>query len=160
MTFDDFIKKYNGKGINFDGAYGNQCVDLYRQYVKEVLKVPQSPSVSAAKHIWTTYLTKYFNRYTNTITAVPKKGDIIIWGDKIGSYGHVGVYISGNVFSFTSFDQNWPEAYGKGVSHKQSHSYKGVLGWLRLKPTAPPDPCAAVKAELAAAKKKIAELSK
>jgi len=140
MTFNEFIAKYDGKGINYDGAYGNQCVDLYRQYVKEVCGVPQSPSVAGAKDIWNTYLSAHFDRIANTPTGVPQAGDIVIWGSTIGTYGHVAVFISGNVNTFTSFDQNWPDTGGKGVAHKQSHDYKGVLGWLRLKKAAPPPP--------------------
>lgn len=51
MTLTQFIKTYLGKKVDFDGMYGNQCVDLYRQYCKDVLNVPQSPSVPGAKDI-------------------------------------------------------------------------------------------------------------
>ncbi len=130
MTFDQFIEKYNNKGIDFDGAFGNQCVDLYRQYVKEVLNLPQSPAVVGAKDIFDTYLTSYFTRYNNSPTAVPKKGDIIIWGTKLGQYGHVAVFIDGGVTKFNSFDQNYPVG---SLCHIQSHTYTGVLGWIRAK---------------------------
>lgn len=130
MTFDEFINKYNGKTVDFDGYYGGQCVDLYRQYVKEVLNFPQSPAVVGAKDIWNTYLTQYFTRINNTPLGVPQKGDIIIWGTGYGPFGHVGVYYSGNVMNFKSFDQNDPVGT---KCHIQSHSYRGVLGWLRPK---------------------------
>lgn len=130
MTFDQFIEKYNNKGIDFDGSFGNQCVDLYRQYVKEVLNLPQSPAVAGAKDIFDTYLTSYFTRYNNSPTAVPKKGDIIIWGTKLGQYGHVAVFIDGGVTKFNSFDQNYPVG---SLCHIQSHTYTGVLGWIRAK---------------------------
>ena len=38
MTFDEFVKKYKGKGINFDKLYGVQCFDLANQYNKDVVK--------------------------------------------------------------------------------------------------------------------------
>lgn len=133
MTFDQFIEKYNNKGIDFDGAFGNQCVDLYRQYVKEVLGFPQSPAVAGAKDIWDTYLSSFFTRYNNSPTAVPKKGDILIWGTKMGQYGHVAVFIDGGVTKFNSFDQNSPVGT---LCHIQSHTYTGVLGWLRPKENA------------------------
>ena len=131
MNLDQFITKYNNKIVDFDGAYGGQCVDLYRQYVKEVLNVPQSPPVAGAKDIWNTYLPAHFDRFNNTPLGVPQKGDIIIWGSKYGPYGHVGVYVSGNVLNFTSFDQNDPVG---SRCHLQKHNYNGVLGWLRAKP--------------------------
>lgn len=133
MTLDQFIEKYNNKKIDFDGMYNGQCVDLYRQYVKEVLGFPQSPAVAGAKDIWDTYLSSFFTRYNNSPTAVPKKGDIVIWGTKMGQYGHVAVFIDGGVTKFNSFDQNSPVGT---LCHIQSHTYTGVLGWLRPKENA------------------------
>ena len=130
MTLEQFIEKWNNKSCDWDGAYGGQCLDLYRQYVKECLDFPQSPSVAGAKDIWDTYLTSYFTRYNNSPTAVPKKGDIILWGTKLGQYGHVAIFLDGGVTKFNSFDQNYPEG---SLCHIQSHTYTGVLGWLRPK---------------------------
>lgn len=127
MTFDDFIKKYDGQGIDFDGSYGFQCVDLYRQYCKESLGFPQSPPVEGAKDIWNTYLKDKFTATENTPTGIPTKGDIIIWGTGLGKYGHVSVFIDGTASKFNSFDQNYPTG---SKCHIQSHTYKGVLGWL------------------------------
>lgn len=128
MSLDDFIAKYNGKGIDFDGAFGAQCVDLYRQYVKEVLGYPQSPPVEGAKDIWGTYLPEYYQRVENTPYGVPEKGDVVIFGTGLGKYGHVSIFIEGTASKFTSFDQNYPLG---SLCHKQGHTYKGVLGWLK-----------------------------
>ena len=137
MSFDEFVAKYNGKGIDFDGSFGNQCVDLYRQYVKEVLNLPQSPPVPSAKDIWNTYLAAHYDRIANTPSGVPQKGDIVIWGTGIGPDGHVGVFTSGDVWRFNSFDQNFPTGT---LCHVQVHNYTGVLGWLRAKVVVPPSP--------------------
>jgi len=134
MTFDEFIKKYDSKGIDFDGRYGYQCFDLYRQYCQEVLNIPQSPAVVGAKDIWTTYLKDRFDAIVNTPTGLPQKGDILIWGKEIGEFGHVGIFIDGDISKFNSFDQNFPVGT---LCHKQLHSYKGVLGWLRIKQVNP-----------------------
>jgi len=128
MTLDDFIKKYDGKGIDFDGKFSTQCVDLYRQYVKEVLGFPQSPPVEGAKDIWDTYLPDYYKRIENTPYGVPEKGDIVIWGTKIGKYGHVAIFLEGDAKKFKSFDQNFPVGT---LCHIQEHTYTGVLGWLK-----------------------------
>jgi hypothetical protein len=154
MTLDYFINKYNGKGIDWDGQYGFQCVDLYRKYVHEVLNLPQSKPIPAAADIWNNYLTDRFERIPNTPTGVPLKGDIVIW-KKAASlpYGHVAIFVSGNVNSFTSFDQNWPTG---SLCHLQTHNYTNVLGWLRAKastsetvpaPTPPPPPVETVTLE-------------
>ena len=128
MTLDEFVEKYNGKGIDFDGKFSTQCVDLYRQYVKEVLGFPQSPPVEGAKDIWDTYLPEYFRRIENTPYGVPEKGDIVIWGTKIGKYGHIAIFLEGDAKKFKSFDQNFPVG---SLCHIQEHTYTGVLGWLR-----------------------------
>ncbi|GIW70240.1 MAG: hypothetical protein KatS3mg101_0987 [Patescibacteria group bacterium] len=130
MTFEEFIKKYDGKGIDYDNAFSTQCVDLYRQYVKEVLGFPQSPAVEGAKDIWDTYLPEYYDRVENTPYGVPEKGDIVIWGTKVGKYGHVAVFIEGDAKRFKSFDQNFPVG---SLCHIQEHTYNGVLGWLKPK---------------------------
>ena len=130
LSPDQFFGKYDGKGIDFDGYYGFQCQDLYRQFVKECFGFPQSPSVNGAKDVWTTYLSNYFDRIENTLTAVPIKGDIVIWGVGVGPYGHIAVCKDGTQQEFTSFDQNWPVG---SLCHFQKHNYTNVLGWLRVK---------------------------
>lgn len=131
MTYKQFKEKWLGKGIDFDGSFGFQCVDVYRMYCKEVLNIPQSPPVKGAKDIWHTYLTKYFDRIENTPTGVPEQGDIIIWD--IGTYGHVGIVDSATQSEFTTFEQNWTEMNGSGVTELRNHYYKNVLGWLHFK---------------------------
>ena len=151
LTPDQFFGKYDQKPIDFDGYYGYQCMDLYRQFVEESLGFPQSPPVAGAVDVWVTYLKEHFDRIDNTLEAIPVKGDIIIWGYDVGKWGHIAVCKDGDQMSFTSFDQNWPsQGYvdangnfqGTGVCHFQGHSYNGVLGWLRVKapPEVPADP--------------------
>ena len=132
MTFQQFLNKWDRKGINYDGAYGNQCVDVYDQYCKEVVGC-RVILIPGAKDIWANYPTEAFVKIPNTPSGVPQKGDVMIWGTAVGTYGHVGIVISANVNSFTSFDQNWPFDNGTGVAHFQYHNYSGVLGWLRPK---------------------------
>jgi len=137
LTPDQFFGKYDQKGIDFDGYYGFQCMDLYRQFVKEVLDLPQSPSVVGAVSVWTTYLSEYFTRIDNTTKAIPVKGDIMIWSTGVGQYGHIAICKDAQQLEFTSFDQNWPVG---SLCHFQKHNYKNVLGWLRVKPPTPAEP--------------------
>lgn len=131
MNLDSFIKKYNGKGVDFDGNKKYWCVDLYRQYCKEVLQIPQSPLVVGAADIWDSYLKTRFNRVSNTPKGIPDKGNIMIWSKKSGGgYGHVAIFIEGDINSFKSFDQNWPIGSLCAIT---KHHYKNVLGWLRPK---------------------------
>jgi len=131
MTFDEFVKKYLGKGIDYDGNGKYWCVDLYRQYCKEVLNIPQSPLVQGAFNIWETYLKEYFDPISNTPQGVPIKGDIVIWNKNVGGgYGHVGIFIEGNASKFKSFDQNWPVG---SLCKIVDHQYTNVIGWLKSK---------------------------
>lgn len=129
MRLEEFLLKWSGKGIDFDGHYGYQCMDLYRQFVKEVLGFPQSPGVSGAKDVWETYLKTYYKRFSNTPDGVPQKGDIVIWNKNVGGgFGHIAIFLYGDVNNFLSFDQNWPVG---SLCHVQSHNYKDVSGWIR-----------------------------
>lgn len=131
MNLQEFVTKYNGKGIDYDGHYGFQCVDLYRKYVQEVLNYPQSPGVSGAKDIWNSYLQEYFTRVANTPDGIPEPGDIMIWGDTYGPYGHVAVVTKATLTTFTCFSQNDPT--GSLCGEKLYRTYKPVLGWLHPK---------------------------
>lgn len=130
MQFNDFINKWNNQPCDFDGWYGTQCVDLYDQYCQDVIGCPII-LINGASDIWENYPLEYFNRVLNTPEAVPQEGDVIIW-DKTTTlpFGHVSVFISGDINSFTSFDQNWPIG---SKCHYQEHNYSGVLGWLHPK---------------------------
>lgn len=143
MTLYEFIAKYNGKYIDFDGMFGDQCFDLYRQYCGEYLEVPQSPPTGSlgAKEIWNNYLKDFFVAIPNSPLAVPQPGDIMIFGKPYGKYvdkttgevkyyGHVGIVWDANVMSYHLFEQNNPT---DSPCHLAQHSYIGVLGWLRRK---------------------------
>jgi len=136
MNFDEFIAKYLGKKVDFDGAYGGQCVDLFRQYNKDCLGIAQPRGVNGAADFWTNYdsdpnLKNNFDKIPNTPTGLPQKGDVMFWNKNAGGgFGHVAIYIQGNVNSFVSLDQNWPTL---DKVTKTTHDYKNVLGWMRPK---------------------------
>lgn len=145
-----YIDLVKGRGIDWDGAFGNQCMDLYRHY-NNWLGVPkQSMPVRGAADVWDTYLTEYYDRFVNTPDFLPKPGDIVIWSKNVGSgFGHIAIFVTGDLMKFTSLDQNWPsEGYtdnkgnfiGTGKVHLQEHTYNNVLGVLRPKEEVIPMP--------------------
>jgi hypothetical protein len=139
MTISDFLTKYNGKGIDFDGYYGYQCMDLWQQYNKEVWGGSHIPA-PYAKDVWekNLYPTNLYDKIANTLDGVPQKGDVVIWsGYANGGPGHIAVFYSGDVWKFTSFDQNWPSG---STCHFQPHNYNYVYGWLRAKVVTPQPP--------------------
>lgn len=135
MTFDEFIKKYNGKSIDYDGTYGVQCVDLIKLYVEKVFGVSAgSASWGNAKYYYTNTPAKLKNittKIANTASFVPQKGDIMVWNGNVGNgCGHVAICTGeGNTSYFYSYDQNW----GTKPMHKVKHSYDNVYGVLRPK---------------------------
>ena len=141
MTFDQFITKYLATKVDWDKAYGGQCVDLFRQYVNDVLKLSQPRSVNGAADFWTNYdsdpvLNKNFDKIPNTPTGVPQKGDVMFWNKKAGGgFGHVSIFIEGDVNGFMSLDQNWPTL---SLVTKTKHTYTNVYGWLHPKNTNSP----------------------
>lgn len=135
LTFDQFIIKYKGKGIDFDGHYGFQCVDLIRQYIKEVLNQPQPKGVTGAKDFFTNFetdpnLNQYFNKIVNTPEGVPSKGDIIIWGATYGAYGHIAIVNWANASQFQALSQNDPLG---SLTTLKNYSYNHILGWFTPK---------------------------
>jgi len=136
MRLDDFINKWDGRGIDYDNYYGDQCMDLMHQYISEVLGLPDGRILQApaAKDVYLNFDNifgrEYFEKVPNTPEGVPQPGDIVLWGTGLGPYGHVAIFIDGNASTFNSFDQNFPIG---SKCHIQSHTYKGVLGWLHPK---------------------------
>ena len=93
LTLTQFIKKYLGKQVDYDGKFGYQCVDLYRQYCKEVLDVKQSPTVEGAKDIINNPGELYVTRDSNL--ADYSRGDVLIWGaTDSNKYGHVAILVA------------------------------------------------------------------
>lgn len=129
MTLDEFVSKWSGKVCDFDGHYSGQCVDLYRQYVKEVLGIPQTPPVAGAKDIWNNC--PGFDKFPNTPDNIPLKGDVMIWGSKYGQYGHVAIVTEADINKFTCFSQNDPSGSLPGL--KTYKAWSTLLGWLRAK---------------------------
>lgn len=136
MTLDEFVNKWLGKKADYDGAYGGQCVDLFRFYIKEVLGNPQPKGVEGAADFWGNYasdpnLNTYYDKISNTPNGVPQAGDIVLWTRRAGGgYGHVSIFLNGDVNGFTSLDQNWPTL---SKVTKTDHNYINVYGWLRPK---------------------------
>lgn len=136
MTYDEFIKKYKGKGINFDKVYGVQCFDLANQFNKDVIGC--GPFTGLYAHmIYTNYNSQAvkgkFTRIANTPDFIPKKGDIVVWAGSLNNgIGHVAIATGeGNTSYFYSYDQNWT---GKNdPCTKIKHNYNHVLGVLRAK---------------------------
>ena len=78
MHLEEFVNKYNGKKVDYDGVYGAQCVDLFRQYVKECLGIKEHTgsclSSGGAKDLFLDYPKMPIEKvYFNTLTTISKE---------------------------------------------------------------------------------------
>lgn len=131
MTLDQFIDKWDGKFADFDGAYGAQCFDLFRFYVKEVWGLPQFPATGTqgAKVIFDQVDETVYKKIPNTPDGVPEKGDVLIYDGRAGGgYGHVVVVISADINNIVVFEQNRPT---NSPCHIGNANYSACRGWFR-----------------------------
>ena len=137
MTLEEFVKKYNGRKVDFDGVYGAQCVDLFRQYAKEGLGIKEhtgSCSTSGgAKDLFLDYdkmpiEKKYFSR---SKAKNWQPGDILVWDQTpTNKYGHVAIFLAKLGDSLLVFEQNGITQAGAEI---QVRSRDRLLGYLRKK---------------------------
>lgn len=134
MLLTEFINQWNGRGADFDGAYGFQCADLVEFYNRDVVGAPRIGG--NAQEFWGRASNYFYQKFINTLAFVPQAGDIAVWGSKIGPYGDVAICTgNGNWLWFDAFGQNYP--YGS-KPHTQRRSYYGIVGFLRpIKPVGP-----------------------
>lgn len=133
MNYNEFIKKYLDKSIDYDGVSGVQCVDLIKLYLDKVYNI-KAGSWGNAKDYFINFdklpIKNSFEKIVNTANFVPDQGDICVWGSIISKYGHVAIATGeGDTKYFYSYDLNW----GSKNVKKVLHSYKGFLGVLRYK---------------------------
>lgn len=133
MNYNEFINKYVGKSIDYDGVSGVQCVDLIKLYLDKVYNIKVG-SCGNAKDYFINFdklpIKNSFEKIVNTANFVPAQGDICVWGSIISKYGHVAIATGeGDTKYFYSYDLNW----GSKNVKKVLHSYKGFLGVLRYK---------------------------
>ena len=90
MTYSEFKNKYNGKWVDYDGAYGCQCWDLGEKYFTECLGLPASVLAGCGLVSNMLYqpkraeLDKYFKEVKTTEMC---QGDVCIW-----EYGHIAIF--------------------------------------------------------------------
>ncbi len=134
MTLTHFVKKYNGKKVDFDGAFGAQCVDLFRQYNKEVWENPHTGAVEGAKDLILNYDNlpleqKYLEKIPRYF--FPKAGDVAVWGaSSSNKYGHVAIVVYTEDNNLIIFEQDGFKQDGAKLNIRTDDN---LLGFLRKK---------------------------
>lgn len=138
MTLEQFFTKYARVFVDFDKAYGAQCVDLFRQYCQDVLQIPHTGSCATsggAKDLYCDYNKmplekKYFAALTKK--AVPQAGYVAVWDSTPkNKYGHVAIVVSKLADgSLLVFEQNGIVQEGAKFTVRGTEN---LLGYLKFK---------------------------
>lgn len=130
-----FTEKWLGQRIDYDGAYGYQCVDIIKQYLDDCFGMKPG-AWGHAKAYWENphpEVLKKFSKISKTKT--PQAGDIIVYTPTPqNSFGHIAIALS----SSTMLDQNGggePGATGQARDKitKRNINFSRVYGYLRPK---------------------------
>lgn len=134
MTLIEFVNKYIKEKVDFDGAYGYQCVDLFRQYCKDVLNLGHTGSVEGAKDLYLNYESlpkekEAFCRLSSFQTGPAKAGYIAVWNKtESNKYGHVAIvlqeYANGDLLVF---EQNGFSQIGAELKIRNKNNLLGYL---------------------------------
>ena len=137
MKWSAWVKKYNGKKTDYDGAYGVQCVDLADCYIAECLGL-NIGFFGNAKYWWTNrnksaWLKNNFDFITPSYkNGELKKGDIGIRTS--GTYGHIFVIAeptkNGKI---KYYDQNATGNGDKMTLREKNYNSSVITGVLRPK---------------------------
>ncbi|MDN5545860.1 MAG: CHAP domain-containing protein [Rhodococcus sp. (in: high G+C Gram-positive bacteria)] len=123
---DAFVRQYNGRYVDFDRAFGAQCLDLVQFYNRDVVRARfmATPYSMGAKDTWRTYDT---SRYTKvSASSKPRKGDVAIWGSVYGGqYGHIAIVLADEGKGVKVLTQN------PGATRATTLRKAGLLGYIR-----------------------------
>lgn len=135
MNLLNFVQKHIKAKVDFDGAYGAQCVDLFRQYCKDVLGVPHTGAVAGAKDLVERYGDLPKEREHFALIKDPRsaiRGDVAVWGATKGNpYGHVAIVLETSPNSLVVFEQDGFAQDGAKIAER---GIGGVIGFLRKYP--------------------------
>lgn len=136
MKWNEYIKKYVGKKIDWDGVYGVQCVDFINHYIQNCLGLTICYKGNA-KTWWINRNNAWISNNFNAITPQYKNnelktGDIGI--KTSGKNGHIFVIAEPNKNGMVKiYDQN-NKGKGEAITLRTiEYSSKNVNGILRPK---------------------------
>lgn len=128
MSLEEFIKKYIGKKVDFDGAFGAQCVDLFRQYNKDVWGNPHTGAVEGAKDLFLNYKKMPEEMKYLKTPKIPVIGDVVVFGPTAGNkYGHVAIIAGFVGESFIVFEQDGLKQDGAKLNIRDKTNFLGLL---------------------------------
>ena len=150
MNLQEFVEKYKDKPVDFDGAHGAQCVDLARQYMKDVWGFTRQPeAVTGAadfffKHSERPIQQELCNCIPYTGAVQPPVGSLLIFKSSgSNKYGHIAICLESTHKCLTVFEQDGianAKALERGEPQKGAYlavwGYDRLVGWLTKKEAA------------------------
>ncbi|MEJ7541218.1 SH3 domain-containing protein [Staphylococcus intermedius] len=128
-----YIQNHIGVGVDFDGYYGYQCMDLIVDYMYQLSNgnVRLNGNAYQAKN---NQLGNYAKVFPKKPGFVPKAGDIVVWYPRPWNahYGHIGIVKEASSKQFTSLEQNIRGNLSFGeVGRLATHQYSDVAYFIR-----------------------------
>lgn len=136
---DNYIGK--GIGIDQDGVYAYQCVDVPSHYAAYIFPINQHPfdykktlNWGNAAQLYSQAYSTYFEKIPMSPTARPKRGDIVVW-DGPTYEGHIAVIAGADEKGMTLIHQFGYRQDGvwKTVDPYSYPYYGNIIGFLRPK---------------------------
>lgn len=160
MTYLQFVALRLGKKTDYDNIYNYQCVDLIKQYLKDVYAT-ESWIFGGKAATWYDTGSPFINDSTHRkkIPYVdwlqPHQWDIIFWWESSANlYGHVAILHEViNHTTISVLEQNalwWGTGIWKNAIRIHQYPIKNVIWWYRYRPTLSPTDQAIVTAALTA----------
>lgn len=102
ISLEQFIRNTQGTRVDVPWVSSpsnlkGQCVSLIQAYIQDCLEQPAKARGNAV-----TWRTSYVNEGLGTIATELQKGDILVFPNEAGGYGHLAIYVGNN----TIYDQN------------------------------------------------------
>ena len=114
-----------GRSVDYDGAYGAQCVDFIKAYYAWL-------GVEAAHGDAQDYRSNLLpDGFTRIENADPMPGDVLIYTG--GKYGHVGIFES----EFSTYHQNWGQPYVQELTARYDAISDARYYWGVIRPCFP-----------------------
>ena len=121
----EWLHSMVGVSIDYDGAYGAQCVDFIKAYYDWL-------GVEAAHGDAQDYRSNRLpDGFTRIENADPMPGDVLIYTG--GNYGHVGIFES----EFASYHQNWGQPYVQELTARYDAISDARYYWGVIRPCFP-----------------------
>ncbi len=135
----------NNLGIDQDGAYGEQCVDLAANYATSIFPFTGSKKDYArtlgfgnANQLYAGARSEFFHKTPFEDGVIPKSGDLVIWGGRYGRAGHVASILYADANVMVLVHQNGSayntKVFVQVVPYHKLEAYNGdLIGFLTPK---------------------------